>query len=251
MMHAIVKLPLLSLAIAVSAPVFAQKKVTFTTADSLTVTADMYRVDKYAPYIVLLHGENSSRGEYRDIAPKLQKLGFNCLAVDLRHGKECNFVRNETVKEQWQKNGIQAVMLDCEKDITAAIDYIAAIAINKRCILLGSNFSASLAMKTARHNRQVTGVVAFSPGEYFGPSIAVKDWFDGFDHLLLVAATQRETPFVAELLQDIPADLLTRFQPATGNGQQGAPALWKNDSTSDEYWISLMLFLNKVKEKTY
>lgn len=244
-----VRLQILCVAVAVSLPAFAQKKVTFMTADSLTVTADMYRVDKYAPFIILLHGENGSRGEYRDIAPKLQKMGFNALAIDLRHGKESNFVRNETVKEQLEKNGVPAPMLDCEKDITAAIDYIAAIAVNKRCILLGSDFSASLTMKIANHNRQVTGVVAFSPGEYFGPAVKVADWLTGFDRLLFVATTQREAPFVAELLHNVPDDLLTRFLPATGAGRQGAQALWEEDDASDECWIALMLFLRKVKEQ--
>jgi dienelactone hydrolase len=221
--------------------------VTFTTPDGLIVTADLYRLDKSAPYIILLHRENSSRGEYRDIAPKLQKIGFNCLAVDLRYGKESNFVRNETVAQAQQK-GVPATMQDCEKDIRAAIDYIIKISVTKRCILMGSAFSASLAMKVANRHPQVMAVAAFSPGEYFDNPNEVKNGLTDFDRMLWVATTRHENPFVADMLQHIPEDLLTLFQPASGNGLQGAPALWDEDAESNEYWMSLMLFLNKVKE---
>jgi dienelactone hydrolase len=142
-------------------------------------------------------------------------------------------------------------MLDCEKDIAAAVNYVANIAISKRLILMGSNFSASLAMKAANHNRQVTAAIAFSPGEYFGANVPVKEWLTDFDQMLFVATTQHEYPFVTDLIQTIPADLLTRFQPTSGNGMQGAPALWNEEPTSNEYWMALMLFLNKVKEAKY
>jgi dienelactone hydrolase len=244
---------LLIASLAASFPIYvcAQRKVTFTASDHLTVTADLYRLNKNDPYIILLHRENSSRGEYRDIAPKLQKLGFNCLAVDLRYGKECNFVRNETVMQAQQKNAATS-MLDCEKDIAAAIDYIVKTAVNKRCILLGSSFSASLAMKAANHHRDVTAAIAFSPGEYFGSTVSVKDWFADYDRFLFVATTQHEYPFVTDLLQNIPSSArLTRFQPSSESSVQGAPVLWNEEASSDEYWMSLMLFLNKVKEAEY
>ena len=116
---------------------------------------------------------------------------------------------------------------------------------------MGSNFSASLAMKAANHNQQVTAAIAFSPGEYFGANVPVKKWLTDFDQLLFVATTQHEYPFVTDLIQTIPTNLLTRFQPTGGNGMQGAPALWNEEPTSNEYWMSLMLFLNKVKEAKY
>ncbi|MDR0815506.1 MAG: hypothetical protein LBN37_07135, partial [Bacteroidales bacterium] len=103
-MNAVVKSLIICAVLSVSSQLYAQKKVSFTAADGLTITADLYRVDKYAPFIILLHRENSSRGEYHDIATKLQKLGFSSLAVDLRYGKECNYVRNETSKQYLEQN---------------------------------------------------------------------------------------------------------------------------------------------------
>jgi pimeloyl-ACP methyl ester carboxylesterase len=230
---------------AASAPLSAQRKITFLASDKLEVTADLYLYDNGAPYIILFHKENSSRGEYREIAPRLQRLGFNCLAVDLRSGKECNFIQNETAA----KNNLSATYLDCEKDILAAMEYVEKTAISNRYILLGSSFSASLAMKVANQNKKVTAVIAFSPGEYFGP-VAVKDWLKDFDHLLYVSSTKREQPFMAELVKDVPAHLLTTFHPS-GDGVHGAPALWNDHPQSGDIWMSLMMFVKKVKEEEY
>jgi dienelactone hydrolase len=226
---------------------FAQRKITFTAADHLTVTADLYRVDKNSPHIILFHGENESRGEYRDIAPKLQKLGFNCLAVDLRYGKESNYIRNETSELARQKD-FPSTMSDCEKDMVASIDYISKTSHNQCIILIGSTFSASLAMKIANQDKKIAAVAAFSPGEYFGPTISVREWLSGFNTLLFVATTQHEYPFVTNLLENIPQSFITRFQPSFGNGAQGIAALHDINPTSNECWMSLMVFLKKVKD---
>ena len=226
----------------------AQRKVTFLASDKLEVTADVYLYDKGAPYIILLHQENSSRGEYREIAPKLLKLGFNCLAVDLRNGKESNFIKNETAA-QVQKDNLPATILDYENDIRAAMDYVGKIAIKNRYILFGSSFSASLAMKLANQNPKATAVIAFSPGEYFSP-VKAKDWLKDFDKLTYVASSKVEYPYVVELVKDIPASLLTQFQPSDA-GVHGAPALWNSSASSNDIWLSLMMFIKKVKEEKY
>lgn len=65
--------------------------------DSLEITADLNLIhEKSAPFVVLFHQTGWSRGEYREIAPKLNELGFNTLAVDQRSGGKVNDVRNET-----------------------------------------------------------------------------------------------------------------------------------------------------------
>ena len=233
---------------AVPAQLSAQRKITFLAADRLEVTADLYLYDAGAPYIILFHQENSSRGEYREIAPKLQKLGFNCLAVDLRSGKECNFVQNETAALAL-KNDLSATTSDGEKEIRAAMEYVEKTAINNRYILFGSLFSASLAMKAANQNKKVTAVIAFSPGEYFSP-VKVSDWLKDFDKLIFVSSTKREQPFVAELVKDIPEQLLTVYDPS-GDGIRGAPALWSEQTEANEIWMSLLLFIKKVKDEKY
>jgi len=73
------------------------QKVTFPSTDGLMLTADLYMPHpKTAPFIVLFHQARWSRGEYREIAPKLNEMGFNCLAMDQRSGGEVNDVKNES-----------------------------------------------------------------------------------------------------------------------------------------------------------
>ena len=77
----------------------AQLKLTFPSKDGLTTTADWYPVNSDYPIILLCHQNRFSRGEYVETAPRLNKLGFNCMAIDQRVGEEVNGVRNETAAE--------------------------------------------------------------------------------------------------------------------------------------------------------
>ncbi len=227
-----------------------QRTVKFLASDKLEVTADLYLSDSGAPYIILLHGEGGSRGEYKEIAPKLLKLGFNCLAVDLRNGKESNFVQNETAARA-KANNISVTLLDDEKDMLAAMDYVLKTTMNNRCVLFGNSSSASLAMKTANKNKKVTAVIAFSPGEYFTPEYQLKDWLEGFDKLLFAASSKREHAYVSNLVKDLPQQSTTVFQPTSGEGVHGVQALLNSNPSSGEYWMSLMMFVKKVKETKY
>jgi hypothetical protein len=76
---------------------FSQKKITFKASDGLQITADLYILNPSEnSFIILFHQARWSRGEYLEIAPKLNKLGFNCMAVDQQSGGEINNIVNET-----------------------------------------------------------------------------------------------------------------------------------------------------------
>ena len=82
-----------------SDPVFSGETITFKASDGISVTADLYMPHKAtAPFIILYHQAGYSRGEYRSIAPQLNEMGFNCMAVDQRSGDKVNGVINETHK---------------------------------------------------------------------------------------------------------------------------------------------------------
>ena len=71
--------------------------ITFKSKDGVVITADLYMAhNKTAPFILLFHQAGWSRGEYLEIAPRLNEMGFNCMAVDLRSGNEINNVKNMT-----------------------------------------------------------------------------------------------------------------------------------------------------------
>jgi len=225
--------------------VVAQQTITFESSDNLIVTADLYEQTKEQPYLLLFHQSGSSRGEYKEIIPKIKKLGFNCLVVDLRFGKEMNFVQNETSIAA-KTAGVKISMIDAEKDIIAAIEY-ASKKSNKPLVIMGSSYSASLCLKVAKDNPKIKAVVAFSPGEFFLPDLNIKNTIKGLQKPIFAASSQREFSFLKELFSDIGTEYKTLYQPTKGKGEHGAKALWANSDGSKEYWLNLMMFLNKHK----
>jgi len=222
-----------------------QEKATFSASDDLTVTADLYENNAEYPYILLFHQAEYSRGEFKETAPKIGKIGFNCLAVDLRSGDEVNYVKNETAQAAKDKN-LSDTYLEAEKDILAAIDY-AYEKSGREVLLLGSSYSASLCLKVAKNNPKVKAVVAFSPGEYFKPDLIVKDELKGMDKPVFAASSQREYPYLLELFTYVSSKNKTLFKPQNGKGQHGSKTLWKEYESSREYWLALLIFLKQYK----
>lgn len=224
----------------------AQKKVTFPSFDGLTVTADLYETDKNLPFILLFHQAGYSRGEYREIAKRLLKLGFNCLAVDLRSGGEVNFVRNETAALA-VKEGKPNKFIDAEKDILAAIDF-AFYRNYKEVVLFGSSYSASLCLKIGKNNPKVKSVVAFSPGEFFKPEMSMKDELKGFNKKVFVASSKREYQYMLDMFTYVSSRNKNIFKPNQGDGEHGAKNLWTSNPTSREYWLAMLMYFRQVKE---
>ena len=75
---------MLFLAFFYAAKISAQKTKTFPSKDGITITADLYEIDSASPVILLCHQAGYSRGEYIESAKRLNKFGFNCLAIDQR-----------------------------------------------------------------------------------------------------------------------------------------------------------------------
>lgn len=217
-----------------------QENVTFDAPDGLTITASLYEIDESFPYILLFHQAHSSKGEFKDISIKLLKLGYNCLAVDLRSGDNSNYVQNETAALAKSK-GLSAEYIDTEQDIKAAIEW-AYKKSDKPVILFGSSYSASLCLKISKNDPRVKGVVAFSPGEYFKPAIQMSDELKGFLKPVFVAATQQESKYVTEMFASVPEETKTIYIPQDCAGEHGAKALWKTSNCNQGYWLALLLY---------
>lgn len=142
--------------------------VHFPSRDSLQITADIYRsTNAEAPWLILCHQARWSRGEYRSTAGWFVSLGYHCIAVDLRSGGEVNNVQNETYQRAVKEKKATGY-LDALQDIEAAIGYVRSRFSPSRLILVGSSYSASLALLLAgTESPPIDGVIAFSPGEYF------------------------------------------------------------------------------------
>ncbi len=224
----------------------AQTILNFRADDGLEVVADKYFVSDTLPWILMFHQAGSSRGEFREIAPKLCRLGYNGLAVDLRHGKEINFVSNETAVTA-QADNYPRTMADAMTDMEAAVGWVTGRS-DKPAVLFGSSFSASLALILATDNPAAGAVIAFSPGEFFGRPDLVQNAVSNLEIPVFLASTKREYPYVKELCSGIANEYKTLFTPAETDGTHGARALWESEESSREYWLGLLMFFKRIRE---
>ena len=222
-----------------------QDIVTFKASDSLDVVAHLYQIDESYPYIILLHQERYSKGEYKEIAISLLKLQYNCLAVDLRYGGTVNSTPNQTAINA-KENNVFRSMYDSRLDIEAAIDYVYKKS-QQEIILFGSSYSGTLAFKIGKDAPQVKAIIAYSPGEFFRNIFILHNELENIDKPFYVAGTQLEYPYLKRLCELAPKSKKTIFQPQNNDGKHGAKALWKSDNVSKEYWLSLLMFINSVK----
>lgn len=219
----------------------AQETITFPSKDGITITADEYILDDTMPYMILCHQAGYSRGEYTGTATRFQKFGFNCLAIDARSGKEVNGIKNETAALA-QKKKKETGYLDAEQDILAAIEY-AYKKTKKKVVLVGSSYSASLVLKIAVNNDKVKAVLAFSPGEYFGDKLNLKETLKMLDKPVFATSSKQEAAELSILMKNIKSSAKTQFTPSSA-GDHGSKALWKeNNPNYHEYWMALLMFM--------
>jgi len=228
------------------------KLITFSSKDGLTITADTYisNPDKKTPFIVLFHQAGWSRGEYIEIAPKLNKLGFNCMAVDQRSGNAVNGVQNETTALA-QKKGKPINYTDAEQDIIASLEYARKNFAEGKLIAWGSSYSAALVLKVAGdYPALVDGVVSFAPGEYFkrlGKSPTwVQDSAKNITVPVFITSAQSEYNNWSGIYRVINTDTKTYYLPDT-KGNHGSRALWAKFFDNPGYWKAITEFLNKNK----
>jgi dienelactone hydrolase len=225
--------------------------ITFKSADDLLITADRYtaHTSNSTPLIVLFHQAGSSRGEYNEIAPRLNKLGFNCIAVDLRSGEYSRGKDNETAIRAG-KAGLVTSYADALPDIIAALNYANKHYSNSKIIAWGSSYSAALVLKVAGDQPQlVDAVLAFSPGEYFAHVGKSKTWIRDSAQKIKVRAfitsSKNEAGDWAPIYDVIDAAKRQSFVPETA-GKHGSKALWKKYADSQAYWDAVTEFLSTI-----
>jgi len=222
------------------------EEVSFLSKDGLKISAYWHKSSmKNAVNLILCHQAEFSKSEYNEIAPKLNNRRFNCLAIDQRSGGKMGGFQNETFNRAVIKK-LPVAYLNAEPDIVAAIDYISQLS-DAPIILLGSSYSASLVLKIGKENDKVIAVVAFSPGEYFGEKLNLKQAISGFNKPLWVTSAKDEAESASPLISDIKSDNVVHFIPE-GNGVHGARALWEKTPNHTEYWNSLTDFLEQFVE---
>jgi pimeloyl-ACP methyl ester carboxylesterase len=223
------------------------KSVDFPTAGGIQGRADVYaNKNKSATLILLFHQAGWSRGEYREIAPKLVKAGYRVMAVDQRSGGGVNGVQNET-HYRATRMGLARSYLDAYVDMKAALSYARKELKAGRIVVWGSSYSSSLVFRlAAEHPENIVGVMAFSPGEYFKKEGAhyVQAFAKRVKQPVFVTSSKKEREVVKPIFDAAPAKKKILFTPAS-KGQHGSRALWNKGADHDVYWASVNGFLKE------
>ncbi len=230
-------------------PASAVETITFPSRDGLEITADLYapHADKTTPLIVLFHQAGWSRGEYRELAPWLNDLGFNCLAVDQRSGREVNDTPNATAaRAEAADKGTS--YLDAQQDLTAALQYARAHLATGKVIAWGSSYSAALVLVVAGTQPElVDGVLSFSPGEYFGDLGKPDNWVTTAARKIkaptFVTSARSERDNWRGIYAGIKA-AKSSFVPNT-KGNHGSRALWLKFPDNEGYRKAVQAFLER------
>jgi len=209
--------------------------VSFSASDGVTVTADVSRGSTNT-VIVLFHMAGASRGEYREIAPVLNSLGYTTLAVDQRAGRSFAGVKNETAARVPGKSQF----IDAIPDLKAAVAYARQSLGAARIGVVGSSYSASLVLVLAGQDRGFAdAVMSFSPGEYFPDRSLVLTSAAGITVPVFITAARSEATQCQPIAKVI-GGRVTGFTPRAA-GKHGATALLTE--ARDEYWAALRGFL--------
>ncbi|MEO6773380.1 MAG: alpha/beta hydrolase [Kofleriaceae bacterium] len=224
------------------------RTVQFSVGDGVTVTADVYApLPPTAPLIVLFHQAGYSRGEYRTIAPRLNQLGFNAMAVDARSGEAVGGVGNATAASACRL-GKPTSYVDAIADLKAAVARARTLTTGK-LIVWGSSYSSSLVLVLGAE-LHADAILAFSPGEYFDdqgkPATWVADSVGAIAVPVFITSAKSEAQVWAPIAAAIDPAQLTTFVPATA-GHHGSSTLWPTQPDHAAYWTAVTAFLERLR----
>lgn len=227
---------------------FKGESIKFQAKDGVTIKADVYKIkDDNAPYILLFHQASYSRGEYREIAPKLNKLGFNCIAIDQRSGKEVNGVINETFHNAKKANK-GTKYPDAFIDLETTLEYAKNELKAKKVIVWGSSYSSSLVFCLgAKYKDKVQGVLSFSPGEYFTlESKTIESYAVQVTCPVFITSAKNEQGQWQDIYDNIKSQKAF-YLPET-KGFHGSKALWSSNKGHQNYWKAVEKFLRQFQK---
>lgn len=222
--------------------------VTFPSLDGIKITGDVYMTaDEKAPFIILYHQARYSRGEYLEIAPKLNAQGFNCMAVDQRSGNAVNEVKNKT-HERAVRAGKNTEYLDAWPDLEATLNYVKDNFESQQVIVWGSSYSSALVFPLAAKNPDaISGALSFSPGNYFeldGRSMA--DFAKEVHCPVFITSSKSEEKDWRPIYNNLSSKQKSFYLPKD-EGFHGSKALWEKNEGHEAYWKAVVEFLNKLK----
>lgn len=225
---------------------FSGETINFKASDGVTVTADLYMPHKTsAPFILLYHQAGYSRGEYRSIAPQLNAMGFNCMAVDQRSGDKVNGINNETHKGAVGAN-LPTDYLDAIPDMEAAYLYVKYSIKPDKIILWGSSYSAAILFYMGSvHHKNLSGILCFAPGAYFKiNNKELKTFAARITCPVFVTSAKSEYKNWKAIYDQVKSEK-SYFLPDS-EGKHGSKALWSDNPNHQAYWTAVTKFLKQL-----
>jgi iron(II)-dependent oxidoreductase len=147
------------------------KPISVRAADGVVVYGDLHLAgaDRRLPLVILFHqARASAQGEYGALVPRLLAAGYHVLAVDQRSGGTHFGGTNRTAGAL---GGAERGYCEAYPDLVAALRYADAAGLRGKRAVLGSSYSAALALRLAVEEADaVDAVVACSPAS--GPPMA-------------------------------------------------------------------------------
>lgn len=219
--------------------------IEFRSLDGLLISGNLYEIDKNKPVILLCHQARYNKIEYADIAPKLNEMGYNCLAIDQRSGGDFAGKPNETF-DRANKKGLPTEYIDAQQDIEAAIDLLYN-KYNKKVIIWGSSYSSSLVLFESLQNKYVKASISFSPGDYFGgkkPSLS--SVFSKVEKPFFITSSKQEAATLNALVgkKQLKENQIQFI--LESDGFHGSKALWSGQKGAEEYWTAVEEFLTSI-----
>ena len=132
------------------------QKTSFTTEDGIRISAN-YWPSKGSKGIVLLHMLGRNKESWGSFAEKLNKAGYNVLAIDMRgHGESAGGSYGSFTAQQW---------LGVLKDIKASKGFLIQKGVDGGSIyLIGGSIGANLSLNYAVQDSSIKKIILLSPG---------------------------------------------------------------------------------------
>lgn len=228
--------------------VLAQTPVNLTAADGLTVYGYYWGgSDKTRPIVLLFHQAGASAAEYTPIAPRLNKDGFDCLAIDQRAGGSMFDVTNQTAAGVGtHPDGF----LDALKDLEAALKWAKTTRPKSKVIVWGSSYSAALVFLLAKeHPADITAILSFSPGEYLGRQGMVANAAAAVHQptYITCAPNPAEEANARHIYNALGSTDKTLYIPKAGVHGSSTLRDDKDAAGADDNWKAVEKFLDKIK----
>lgn len=136
------------------------QKVRFKTEDGLEIAGNYFPAEKNdAPAVVMLHMMPETKESWNGFAKKVNREGFQCLAIDLRgHGESQG---GPMGSKSFSDEEHQATINDVVGAISFFIDKGISV---EKISLVGASIGANLAIVFQSENPKLKATVALSPG---------------------------------------------------------------------------------------